>query len=78
MTVSIKKWGNSLAVRIPRDIARTLNLKNDSLVELHLENNRMIVEPKKESLLEELVEQITPDNLHGEIDTEEPVGHEAW
>jgi antitoxin MazE len=78
MTVSIKKWGNSLAVRIPRDIARSLHLENDSLVELHLENNRMIVEPKKESLLEKLVEQITPDNLHSEIDTEGPVGHEAW
>jgi antitoxin MazE len=78
MTVSIKKWGNSLAVRIPRDIARSLHIENDSLVELHLENNRMIVEPKRESLLEELVEQITPDNLHGEIDTEGPVGHEAW
>jgi len=78
MTVSIKKWGNSLAVRIPRDIARSLHLENNSLVELRLENNRMIVEPKNESGLEELISKITPENLHNEIDTEGPVGHEAW
>lgn len=37
MTISVKKWGNSLAVRIPKDVAQTLHIENDSLLELRIE-----------------------------------------
>ena len=78
MTVAVKKWGNSMALRIPRDMARSLQITNDSLVELHIENGAMIVKPHTETSLDELVERITPSNRHTEIDTGESIGHEAW
>ena len=78
MTVAVKKWGNSMALRIPRDMVRSLRIENDSLVELRIDNGTMIVEPQRGSLLDDLVARIDPSNLHGEIDTGESVGHEAW
>jgi len=78
MTVSIKKWGNSLALRIPKDVAQTLHIENNSVLELRIENGVMIVESKKNSLLENLVSRIDADNLHGEVETGESIGNEAW
>jgi antitoxin MazE len=78
MTVSIKKWGNSLALRIPKDVAKTLHIENDSVLELRIENGTMIVEPQKDRLLEHLVSQIDANNLHREVTTGESVGNEEW
>ena len=78
MTVSIKKWGNSLALRIPKDIAKTLHIENNSTLELHIEDGKMVVEPQKDDLLESLVSRIDADNLHNEIETGEALGNEVW
>lgn len=78
-TVRIKKWGNSLAVRIPKHVADDLDLGEDSLVEIKHEQGQLVLVPlKKEYSFDELVEQITPDNTHGEIGPDNLVGHEAW
>ena len=34
MTVALKKWGNSLALRIPKDIAQSLHVENDPNLEI--------------------------------------------
>ena len=78
MTVSIKKWGNSLALRIPKDVAKTLQIENNSTLELHVEDGKMVVEPQKDDLLESLVSRIDTDNVHSEIDTGGALGNEAW
>lgn len=78
MTVSIKKWGNSLALRIPKDVAKTLHIENNSTLELHIEDGKMVVEPQKDNLLERLVSRIDTDNLHNEIDTGKALGNEVW
>ena len=78
MTVSIKKWGNSLALRIPKDVAKTLQIENNSTLELHIEDGKMVVEPQKDDLLESLVSRIDTDNVHSEIDTGRALGNEAW
>ena len=78
MTVSIKKWGNSLALRIPKDVAKTLHIENNSTLELHIEDGKMVVEPQKDDLLESLVSRIDADNLHNEIETGEALGNEVW
>jgi len=78
MTVSVKKWGNSLALRIPKDVAQTLHIENDSMLELRIEEGVMIVEPQKDNLLESLVSGITEQNLHHEVDTDEALGNEEW
>ena len=78
MTVSVKKWGNSLALRIPKDVAQTLHIENDSMLELRIEEGVMIVEPQKDNLLESLVSGITEQNVHHEVETGEALGHEEW
>ena len=78
MTIPVKKWGNSLAIRIPKDIATTLSLDNNSMMELTVDNGVLIIKPKPNGLLESLVSQITSENLHKEIDTGRSVGNEEW
>ena len=78
MVVSLKKWGNSLALRIPKDIANTLQVGNNSKIELEMSNGTLILKPKKEHLLENLVAQINSENLHSEIDTGKRLGNEEW
>lgn len=78
MTVSLKKWGNSLALRIPKDILNTLAIGDNSVMELTVNNGMLIVKPKTNTLLESLVSQINSDNLHKEIDTGRSVGNEEW
>jgi len=78
MTVTLKKWGNSLAVRIPKDVARSLKVESDSLMELELQEGVLTLRPKRGNRLEALVSQIDEKNLHEEIETDGPVGNEAW
>ncbi|WP_309499642.1 AbrB/MazE/SpoVT family DNA-binding domain-containing protein [Sulfurovum sp.] len=78
MTVSIKKWGNSLALRIPKDIAQTLHIENNSTLELSIKDGALVIEPVNETLLESLVSGINADNLHTEVDTGKAVGNEEW
>ena len=78
MTIALKKWGNSLALRIPKDIAQSLHVENDTLLDLRVENGVLVVKPHREVLLEDLVAGIDPSNLHREVDTGEGVGSEAW
>ncbi len=78
MTVAIKKWGNSLALRIPKDIAQTLHIENNSILELNIKDGALVIEPQNETLLESLVSRIDADNLHVEVDTDKVVGNEEW
>ena len=78
MTVPLKKWGNSLALRIPKDIAKTLSIEYNSMMELSIVNGVLIIKPKKSTLLESLVSQINSENLHREVSTGKSVGNEEW
>ena len=80
MKVQIQKWGNSLALRIPKSFAIESKIKQGSTVEVSLESGKIIVFPVAESdfSLDELLAKVTSENLHGEIDTGGSVGQEAW
>jgi antitoxin MazE len=80
MKVQIQKWGNSLALRIPKSFAVESKIKQGSSVEVSLESGKIIVFPitEQEISLDEMLAQVTPDNLHGEIDTGSSVGKEIW
>ena len=67
-----------MALRIPKDVAKTLQIENNSTLELHVEDGKMVVEPQKDDLLESLVSRIDTDNVHSEIDTGGALGNEAW
>jgi antitoxin MazE len=76
--VAVKKWGNSLAIRIPKDVVHSLDITNNTIVEMSVKKGTLVIRPKQKDHLEALVEKITPENLHGEIDTVEAVGNEEW
>ncbi len=76
MEQTLKKWGNSLALRLPKRIAEELNLKEGSKVDIKIEGGKIVIVPKKE--LKELLESIKPDNLHKETDWGQREGNEIW
>lgn len=78
MDIAVKKWGNSYAIRIPKDIVQALEIKTETLLEMTVEKGKVIMQPKKQSDLESLVSQISQNNLHSSIDTGERVGNEEW
>lgn len=76
----VRKWGNSAAVRIPAATLAAAGIKPDDAVDVREENGRIVIERAKPAsvTLEWLLEGITPENLHGEIDFGPPVGKEFW
>lgn len=75
MTVALKKWGNSLALRIPKDIVTTLSIEYNSVMELVVVDGTLVLKPQKSTLLENLVSQIDSQNLHSEISTGRSIGN---
>jgi antitoxin MazE len=81
MKVKIQKWGNSLAVRIPKSFAVQTEIEQDSTVDLSILEGNIIVKPEKRKpklSLEELLRGVSAENLHGEVDSGEPVGKEVF
>ena len=79
MKVQIQKWGNSLALRIPKSLAVDTNITEGTTVELTRGKNGILVKPAAEEIsLESLLDRVTPENLHGEADFGKPVGKEVW
>ena len=80
MRVQVQKWGNSLALRIPKSFAAETELASGVDVDLTIEEGRLVITPvrKQRYTLEELVAGITPVNRHDEMGTGPSVGNEAW
>jgi antitoxin MazE len=80
MLAKIQKWGNSLGVRIPKNVAQEARIQEGTSVELRVEEGRLVIAPqnKRKYTLAELVDKITPENMHGETDWGPPVGKEVW
>ena len=79
MKTTVQKWGNSLAVRIPRPFAEEVHLEENSAIELTVRGGRLVIIPSEPELtLDRLVEQITEENRHDEINTGAAVGKEKW
>ena len=78
MIAKTAQWGNSIGVRIPRDLAKKVGIGADSAVEIDEADGGVIIKPlqKKEYTLKELVKGITPKNRHDEVDFGRPVGKE--
>ncbi len=66
MKAIIQKWGNSLGIRIPAYIARDMSWENGCAVELVEEDNRLIIQNPSKTQLDELLDQLQPEQLHGE------------
>ena len=78
MRARIQKWGNSLALRIPKAFADEARLETNSPVEITLVEGRIVITPAQEYDLDTLLAGITEENRHGEVDTGDPAGNEVW
>ena len=80
MQARVQKWGNSLALRIPKHLADEVGLKENSAVELSLRDNELVIVQvvKTGFSLADLLAQVTDANLHRELGTGPAVGGEAW
>jgi antitoxin MazE len=80
MKMHMQKWGNSLALRIPKSIAVKAGIKQGNLVDISLKNGNLIVRPvnKPEITLEQLLARVSDENLHHEVDTNPITGDEIW
>ncbi len=80
MQSRVQKWGNSLALRIPKSFAKEVGIDRDDPVDVSLENGKLVIEPitKPVLTLEQLLSQVTEDNIHHEVDTGSAVGEEIW
>ncbi len=80
MLARAQKWGNSLAVRLPKTVAEECGIEADSPVEIVREDNLIIIKPvrKKGVSLDSLLAGVTKDNIYSEVPTGRPVGKEVW
>ena len=80
MKTKVQKWGNSLALRIPRSFAMEADLTDGSVVDMTARDGKIIVDahPAPAYNLKDLLKAVTKKNIHSGVDTGAPVGREAW
>ena len=80
MKARVRKWGNSLGIRIPKVLAQEVALATDSEVDLSTQDGTIVISPvmQKAVSLRWLLSRVTEDNIHGEISTGKVEGREAW
>lgn len=79
MKTTAQKWGNSLAIRVPKSIAIQAGLKVKDALDIEVRKGVVLLRPhlRRVYKLEDLVKRMTPRNMHKELDFGEPVGREA-
>jgi antitoxin MazE len=79
MRATVKKWGNSAAVRIPASVMKATNLELDEVVDVREEGGRIVIEPVRQKSYElgALLKGITSKNQHQAVDFGAPVGKEV-
>lgn len=77
-SVRLSRWGNSLGVRLPKHVVDALGLKPGNILDISLDENRVILRPTHKYSLKELVSKITEENRHPETDWGPDVGKERW
>ena len=80
MKSRIQKWGNSLAVRIPKPVALDSELESGTLVEVVLRDRSVVITRvvSQGFTLEQLLVEVTPENVHSEVDAGSVAGKEVW
>lgn len=80
MHVRVQKWGNSLAVRIPKPLAEDAEVKEGTVLNLAVSEGRVVATPvrKKKVSLKQLLAKVDKRNIHKEVDFGSPAGREIW
>ncbi len=80
MRTRVQKWGNSLALRIPKAFAAEVGLQRETSVEVSMADGKLVITPvtKPKLTLKQLLAKVTKENLHNEVDTSPAIGNETW
>ncbi len=83
MKTKAQKWGNSLAVRVPRDVAQEVGLHPEDALEVEVVKGKIVLTPTNRRAptrynLGALVKKISPRNRYREITFGKPEGREVW
>ncbi|OGG00373.1 MAG: hypothetical protein A3F83_09655 [Candidatus Glassbacteria bacterium RIFCSPLOWO2_12_FULL_58_11] len=75
----VKKWGNSLGLRLPKAVVAQLGLGEDTAVEFRIKGNRLLITPAAPAYtLKGLLARVSRKNVHTELAGSAPAGHELW
>jgi antitoxin MazE len=79
MQGTVKKWGNSAAVRIPASVLEAAHLRLDQPIDVHEEGGRVVIEPLSpvHYAINVLIAGITDENRHEPVDMGPQAGQEA-
>ncbi|HZM05164.1 MAG TPA: AbrB/MazE/SpoVT family DNA-binding domain-containing protein [Candidatus Saccharimonadales bacterium] len=80
MKTAVQKWGNSLAIRIPRAFAKETQLANGTEVDLRLKSGTLIISSRGKTRhhLTDLLDRVRKSNAPAEINWGRPMGKEVW
>jgi antitoxin MazE len=80
MQTKIQKWGNSMAVRIPKAFVKETQVAYGTTVDLSVDNGKIVIVPQTtpEYQLDDLLRGVTKHNLHAEVESGDAVGREVW
>jgi antitoxin MazE len=81
MESTVKRWGNSLALRIPRSVAAEAGVEEGAPIDLRVEDGAIVARPLTARVtydLKTLLRKVKKSNLHGEVSTGRRRGREAW
>ena len=80
MKVQVQKWGNSLALRIPKSFAAESKIEQGTPVDISVVQGKLVVVPivNADYSLEDLLARVTKRNIYSEIDTGPSLGNESW
>ena len=80
MKTAVQKWGNSLALRIPKAYADETGVRDGSSVELSLRAGSLVISPIRRTTfkLEDLLKGVNPKNRHAVVETGAATGQEVW
>ncbi len=79
MRATVAKWGNSLALRLPKRLAADARMFEGTAVDLRVEGDCLVVSPARPKYrLDDLLAGTSPETSHGESDWGAPRGKEVW
>jgi antitoxin MazE len=80
MNMRIQKWGNSLALRIPRSFAKEARIDQGATVDISMQDGKIVIAPPARHTysLDKLLSGISKKNIHREGETGQPEGKEIW
>ena len=80
MRGKVQRWGNSLAIRIPKVLAMQIGLAEQGEVDISVVDTQIVVSLAAPSpyTLDGLLAGVTEDNLHAEVSTGSAMGNEVW